>query len=157
MLEHLTEYSRTVGHHAVDAEVEQAVHLVGVVDGPHVHVDAEFVGPVDEPTVDDQEWPLADRHLSSVRRERSAEAERECCDAEWTECGAHVVAEESPDPEQAQILFRRQDFARVFIGIRRDDHLGEDFGDGGGGVAGSNNIRRAGAERRAEGRIPPCD
>ena len=35
--EHLLQHRGLVGHDPVDAEVEQAVHLGGVVDGPHVH------------------------------------------------------------------------------------------------------------------------
>lgn len=46
--EHLAQQVGPVGHQAVDAEVEQLVHVVGVVDGPHVDVQPERVGPAEQ-------------------------------------------------------------------------------------------------------------
>ena len=43
-LEDVAQHRRPVRHDAVDAEVEQAVHLVGVVDRPHVDLDARAGG-----------------------------------------------------------------------------------------------------------------
>jgi len=36
---------------------------------------------------------------------------------------------QAPCRQQAQVLFRRQDLARILIGIGRDDHFGEDLGN----------------------------
>ena len=47
--EHVPEYVGAVGDQAVDTTVEQLAHLVGVVDGPDVHVLAGGVGPAYEP------------------------------------------------------------------------------------------------------------
>ncbi len=54
-LQHLPEDRRPIGHDAVDAEVEQAVHLVFIVDRPHVDLDAAPVRAGDEAFVDDRE------------------------------------------------------------------------------------------------------
>src|SRR3954451_23503318 len=48
--EHLLEHVGAVGDQAVDAEIEELVHLRGLVDGPHVDVDARRVGPAYERT-----------------------------------------------------------------------------------------------------------
>ena len=46
--EHVLEHVDAVADEAVDAEVEQRSHLVGVVDGPDVHLLAVAVGRLDE-------------------------------------------------------------------------------------------------------------
>src|SRR5579875_2007755 len=52
-LQDRSEDGRAVGHDAVDAEVEEPLHLGGLVDGPHVHGEARPMGGGDEPTVGD--------------------------------------------------------------------------------------------------------
>ena len=61
--EHLLEHVGPVGDQAVDAEVEQLVHLRRLVDGPDVHVGAGGVRAAYERTGDDRQRPAAVRHL----------------------------------------------------------------------------------------------
>ena len=65
--EHVLEDRRPIRHDAVDAEVEQAVHLGRIVDRPHVDLDAAPVGARHEPLVDDRDAVPLHRHLGDRR------------------------------------------------------------------------------------------
>ncbi len=61
--EYLLEYVGPVGDQTIDAEVEELVHLLGLVDGPHVHVGATTVGVTHQRTRDHREPSPSMRHL----------------------------------------------------------------------------------------------
>ena len=65
-VQHLAQHGGPVGHDAVDPEVEQAVDLVGVVDGPDVHLQAAVVGGGQEPLVDQRAPAQLQRHLGAA-------------------------------------------------------------------------------------------
>jgi hypothetical protein len=62
-LEHVAQHRWSIRHEPVDPQVEQTLHLAGFVDGPHVHVDVQAVGALDERLVDHGERSLADGDL----------------------------------------------------------------------------------------------
>src|SRR6478735_11611696 len=99
-LEHSSQHRREVGHDAVDAEVEQAVHLVRIVDGPDVHVASEAVRRLDERRRHDLHGAVTDRDLEALVRRRApvkdgeAGAAPESGDLPRTGGGAETVAEE---------------------------------------------------------------
>src|SRR5437899_1610652 len=87
---------REVGHDAVDAEVEETLHLRLVVDGPHVHLEAERMGGRDRLGGHDRRVAERGRHLEGdARRAVAAEAtvaqaEDELRHLRRREAGQHV-------------------------------------------------------------------
>ena len=62
-IEHLTQHVGAVGEQAVDTQVEQLSHLLGVVDRPDVDVPARGVSTAYESGRDQRDAPVPVRHL----------------------------------------------------------------------------------------------
>ena len=60
---HVSKQFGPIGHDPVDAEVEQPPHLDGIVDRPHVHLEAGGVRRRQKPGRDDRHPLIDDRHL----------------------------------------------------------------------------------------------
>src|SRR3954452_10612829 len=72
--EDLTQHRRSVRHDPVDPQVEQALHLRRVIDGPYVDLHAEVMGSFDEALVDHRD-DLLDGHLRGKPRGMTDEPE----------------------------------------------------------------------------------
>jgi regulator of sirC expression with transglutaminase-like and TPR domain len=66
--QHVAEYLGLIGHQPVDAEIEETVHLVRVVDGPDVDLDAPLMEMGDQPWGDDRDAAYGHRHLGCLHR-----------------------------------------------------------------------------------------
>ena len=54
-----------VGHDPVYTKVQQAGHLIWIIDCPHVDLKASVVGHPDQAVIHDENAVLADRHLEA--------------------------------------------------------------------------------------------
>src|SRR5690606_16857437 len=64
--QHRLEHGQFVRHEPIDAEVDQAVHFGRIVDGPDMHLKAEFMGTGYERPVDEAYAPLMDGKLGAA-------------------------------------------------------------------------------------------
>ena len=73
--EHITQGDQLVGHQAVDPEIQQPVHVSGLVDGPDVHLLASGVGGGHQPRRDHPQPADPVRHLGVDPPERVGRAD----------------------------------------------------------------------------------
>lgn len=93
----------TIGHNAVHAEVQQAMHLVRIVDRPDMHVEPTTVRPVDECLSHHRNGAGPYRHLCSPGVRPSRQSGGETSGLTWSEARAQLGADHRPDPTQARI------------------------------------------------------
>lgn len=124
----LAEDARTVGHDPVDTEIEETMHLVGLIDGPDVDVQVEVVRPLDESTVHQGDATGAHRDLHTAAAGMTT-AEAETGGPESGDC----LRSQRGAQRRTQKLLETVDPA---VGERADAHpLGrteptEQFGEG---------------------------
>jgi hypothetical protein len=63
----ITKRSRVVAHNAIDAKVKQSGYFEGVINGPHMNLDAQFMGDVDKALCCNRDRALFDRYLCHQR------------------------------------------------------------------------------------------
>ena len=112
--------SGAVGHDAVDAEVEQAVHLArrrrSSTRGP---ARPSAVGPLDERPVDDRERTFLDRHLGGKARRLAQQAEAQQAPARRGPSAVHSsLPKRRPQPLQPEVAERRDAHPRQRL-VRR--------------------------------------
>ena len=81
-------------------------HLIGVVDRPHVDLDAPPVHPLDEAVVDHREPAAAHRHLRRQRSRPRPSDQPQRGQLGRSGPGAQPVAEPAPQPEQPPVAER---------------------------------------------------
>ena len=100
-----TQCCRAVGHEAVDPEVQEPVHLVGFVDGPHVDLQSALVGVVHETPIDNRDTRVALRYLEAVdtgrRRSQPEAGQAEPGGVQWSRRGAELWPKKATAPCQA--------------------------------------------------------
>ena len=60
------EQARLVGHDPIHPEVQEAVHLGGVVNGPDVDLEAPVVGMAHKSAIHERDAPLPYRNLEAL-------------------------------------------------------------------------------------------
>lgn len=63
--EYRTKHRWVIGHDPIRAQIQEFMHFVGVVDGPHVHLETRSVGPLHEASIDHRHPFEPVRHLDT--------------------------------------------------------------------------------------------
>lgn len=130
--QHLAQQLGTVGHDPIHAEIAQAVHLVTIVDRPHVHRDTRPVRALDEAGGRDRELPVVHGHLGRIARWDAAAGQEQPCYRPRTEGRAQAITEPLAQAPQTPVAERTHTDPIDRRGVL--DHL-RDRLDGGIGLA----------------------
>ena len=63
ILQNLLQHKGPVGHNSINAEIQQVLHLVGFVDGPHVNLQSSTVCIIDQSLIGQRDRALLERNL----------------------------------------------------------------------------------------------
>ena len=112
----LAKDDRAVGHDAVDAEIEQSLHLRSIVDRPHVHVQSQPMGSLDETTIDHGQRTLFHRHLRSQAPQTANKAVSKQRHLDRAERGAQLGAQLLAQAAQPRVAERADTHPRQRVG-----------------------------------------
>lgn len=129
--EYVAKHDRSVGHHAVYAEIEEIFHFGRVIDGPHVYLNTESVGGLDKTLIDDGPAVRAGRKLGARGAEASLDGKPEARATKprrlaWSHRRAQVRAEHLSavgDPTVAERTYTDPiDCGVTLDGLSKRDH-----------------------------------